>query len=281
MNYKLIYCVLNYEEYGDCWSIMFSPMAFDDRHLKTRERVLMTLKEEMMEKIYHFYKERDINIDLDITHYHDIDTERNIYMYDKHISFNENHNTRILSTINKNSEEREIYIWGYIIETSPDMIKESVSDLEQFANKEKEREAILNSFPLETITNFKMKDILYCSRYNIDASYDTADGIEYHGGFKSISKNLMALLLSEDEEFAHEAESFYKYCYPDQDEYNIHNDTNFQTLIRKTLSDIALNKLTKDDILRGNFLLCNCTNCDGFRASCSIIRVPIVSYIGR
>lgn len=276
MNYKLMYCVLHYEDYGDCWSTMFFPIAFDERHSKTREKVFMTLKEEMIKKIYHFYNDKGIDIDLDMTYYHDTEPERNIYMCDKYISFNENHNTKIISTINKSSEEDEVYLWGYIMETSPNMVKESVSDLEQFVTKEN-----YTDLSDEFMNIFKIKNMLYCSRYYADPDYDTEDRIEYHGGFKSVSKNLMALLLSEDEEFPHEAELFYKYCYPDQDEYNIHNNTRYQTFIKRTLSSVALNRLTKSNILGGNFLLCDCSDNNGFKMSCDVVRVPIVSYIGR
>lgn len=97
---------------------------------------------------------------------------------------------------------------------------------------------------------------------------------EYCGGFKNISKNLLALFLKEREDFYRQYCHFYNYCYGNTDGID---DTNKREL---NVSVLATNKqFNKNSIV--NRCIREYSDGNGLDMSCYIRPVPIVSYISR
>lgn len=268
MNYKMIYVKLTRDTDYDISSQLLLPVIYDQRYLKTREEIIKKIKQYVTNELNRLcFKdlERDLQNDIfwrEVT--------ENCYIYDREaLLFNKDNDLRILFSFSYAEEDNNYYLYGRIYETSIPEIKEQESDLEgDYLN------TVKNEYSNIFDDNFHIKRYIFCSEYTIYPHYDMDERYEYCGGFKNISKNLLALFLKEREDFYRQYCHFYNYCYGNTDGID---DTNKREL---NVSVLATNKqFNKNSIV--NRCIREYNDGNGLDMSCYIRPVPIVSYISR
>lgn len=276
MEYKLIYGVIHYDEYGEIHHGIIQPMLFDARHTKTRDKVINTIKQTMVNMISDHCENRfdrgpitDIIIN---------DIEETNYILDRCIDFNITNDLKKVAKINYSEEDNELWLYGFIYETTPELFKSPESELNMLSDKASLTQMIDNMY---SNTIFNYKDIFFISYYAIMPDYDTEDRYDYVGGFKSISKNLYDFLKKEQKDFITQAKSFMRFIYDDayvdvDEEFN-----NINIVNRMSMTNILKrNGQSLHDIIRSGINIA-IEDRNGLYVYNDIQIVPLVSYTGR
>ena len=283
MNYKVIYGIVHCDDGGDCTFTIITPMAYDVRYLKTRDKIIENVKRNMLRSVDQIVYNRFDRNPCDIEFRDEQNLQNITYVLpDNILEFNRKHHLKPIGRFNYSEEDDEFYIWGELFETEIDFFKSKESELALF---DKAKSSLRNIE--EDIHDLKIKDIMYASFYEIIPHYDFDCRSDYSGGFCRIANNLYELLKKEQNEFYKIAEKFYIENY-NHDGYSIEElETEFRNdiHIRNNMSMTAISKniyggINPNSICRRGV---NMTFDDdnGIYMSCYVQQVPVVSYISR
>lgn len=281
MNYKVIYGIVHYDDCGDDFFNMITPIAYDIRHLKTREKVIENVKRNMLDNLNKIIYDRYGHNPCDIEFRDEQSLQNTTYIADNILEFNREHHLRPIGMFNYSEEDNEFYSWGELFETEIDFFKSKESELSMF---NKAVSTLGNTE--EKMKDLRIKDIMYASFYEICPQYDFDCRSEYNGGFCRIAKNLYELLKKEQQEFHKIAEQFYVANYVDncpreeleaefRNDIHIRNNMSMLAISRNIYGEINPNNVCQ----RGTNMTFDDDN--GVYMSCYIQQVPVVSYVSR
>lgn len=283
MNYKLIYGIVHYDEDGNDYFNIITPMVYDARYLKTRSKIIENIKRNMLKNLDESMNNRLGHTYGDVEFRDEQNLQNITYIADNILEFNREHHLKTIGMFNYSEEDNDFYSWGELFETEIDFFKSKESELAMF-NK---AESFLGNTE-ENMYDLKIKNIMYTSFYEIYPQYDFDCRSEYSGGFCRIANNLYELLKKEQQEFHKIAEQFFIANYIDNN-YNTREEleTEFRNdiHIENDMSMVAINKNLHDGI-NSNKVCQRKVNMrfnddNGIYMYCYIQQVPVVSYTGR
>lgn len=276
MQYKMIYGVMHYDERGDMRYEIITPMLYDTRHNKTREKIINVIKTNMNSIIENECENRFGRCVNNAPNIRDYENNPNYFLHDSAALFNQTNNLTLLSNINYSEDENELYLYGSIYEITPELFKTPESEFAGFAESKENKHRFLDEHMYRDLI---FKDFFFVSRYITVPDYDFDERYEYVGGFKTISSNLYELLKKEQKDFPEQAKAFYEFSYRDAvdecpfEELRICNDMTMMAMARRYPVNL-------ENVIRRSPSI-SVDDGNGYFVNCSINIVPVVSYMGR
>lgn len=276
MQYKMIYGVLHYDEDEDMSYDIVTPMLYDTRHNKTRERIIEQINQSMHSMIENRCEMRFGRCVEHAPGYNRYEDNNTNFLLDRGALFNQTNHLTQLASISYSEEDNNFYLYGSIYETTPEVFKTSESELSNFVESNERKYRFIDE---HMYGDLMFKDIYFASRYVTIPDYDFDERYDYVGGFKAVSKNLYEFLKKETKDFTEQAKDFYTFSYREAtdecpfEELRIHNELSIAAIARR-------NPVNLDNVIRRNATI-YVDDGNGYYVSCSITVVPVVSYMGR
>lgn len=282
MKYKIIYCKIVKDMYGDIYSETMTPFIVDARYEKTQEHLVEALKEYIVKKfrqlVENFYEQEDIPDDEYRTNPYGIpnwsDEEKldkinyQWFMHEKLLQFNADNNIKVLADGYWSDDINEIYLRATIFETTPELIKSDESDcMPLIGSPIVEDNYIAN----DVFQDFKIKGYMFASNFVATEDYESDERWMLGETYKSISKNGLALFLAEQSDYMKILEAFYKQVYSN---YNDNEDWEQYLHISKT----SIDKYIADKRSFVRWSAYSAEDDNGFSLALRFRYLPIVSY---